>query len=272
MSLDWGGLHARGSLEGDDEEFAGGRPRGAGSSAKTLMPVVSGLRIEISLGELQRLRSLHSKSGLHPRIRALLPEVLAELVALELLRPALAWESRSVLAASGSRVRLAGGSQLAQAETVVGVLGGADEIVMAVGSIGGTLEQTGREWSASGRELEGFVLSEIGNLALGKLSDLIPQHVGEWAAERGLEASGALSPGAAGIDLSAQRVVLEIAAAERIGVALTGTGMLVPVKSVSMLIGLGHGLPTWSRAQACQLCASRDRCRLRPLDPEATAP
>ena len=236
------------------------------------MPVLNELPIEISLPELRRLRTLHSKNGLHPRIRALLPEVLAEVTSRQLLKPALVWESRSVLEASGSRVRLAGGSELAQAETVVELLGAAEELVMAVGSIGPALDQTVRDWSASGRELEAFVLSEIGDLAIGKLTDLIPEHVAEWAADRGLEASGALSPGGTGIDLMAQRVVVELASAQRIGVELTQTCMLTPLKSVSLLIGLGHGLPTWTRAQACELCASHDTCRLRPLEPAPADP
>ena len=142
----------------------------------------------------------------------------------------------------------------------------------AVGSIGPALDETTRDWTASGRELEAFVLGEIGNLAVGKLTDLIPRRVAEWAADRGLGASGALSPGGTGIDLAAQRVVVELASAQRIGVELTQTCMLTPLKSVSVLIGLGHGLPTWTRAQACELCASRDSCRLRPLDSDTTDP
>jgi hypothetical protein len=232
------------------------------------VPVVSEVPLEISLAELRRLRTLHSADGLHPSIRRLLPEVLAEVEEHELLRPAIAWESRRVLEVSGSRVRLAGGAELAQAEAVVGLLGGADELAMAVGSIGPALDRTTRDWFANGREVEAFVLGEIGNLAIGKLSDRIPQDVGEWAAGRGLETSGALSPGGTGVDLSEQRVVVEVASAERIGVELTSACMLVPVKSVSMLIGLGHGLPTWTHAQACALCSSRDTCRLRRLDSE----
>ena len=232
------------------------------------MPVVSEIPLEISLAELRRLRTLHSADGLHPRIRALLPEVLAKVEELELLRPAIVWESRRLLEVSGSRVRLAGGSELAQAEAVVGLLGGADELAMAVGSIGPALDRTTGDWFEDGREVEAFVLGEIGNLAIGKLGDRIPQSVGEWAASRGLETSGALSPGGTGIDLSDQRIVVEVACAERIGVELSSACMLVPVKSVSMVIGLGHGLPTWTHAQACELCASRDTCRLRRFDSE----
>lgn len=232
------------------------------------MPVLNEFEFEISLADLRQLRTLHSKKGLNSGIRALLPEVLAEVEERALLRPAIAWESRRVLEVSGSRVRLAGGSELAQAEAVVELLGDAEELVMVVGSIGPALDLLSRDWFANGRELEAFVLSEVGNLAVGKLNDCIPQSIADWAVGRGLETSGALSPGGTGIDLSEQRVVVELASAERIGVELTSTCMLTPLKSISMVIGLGHGLPKWSHAQACELCASRDRCRLRRVDSE----
>lgn len=232
------------------------------------MPVMTDVPLELSLAELRRLRTLHGKAGLHPRIRALLPEVLAEVVAQDMLQPAIVWESRRLLEASGTRVRLAGGFLLAQAAAVVELLSSAEELVAAVGSIGPDLDRVTREWFADGREIEAFVLGEIGNLAIGKLSDRIPQSVSEWAATRGLETSGALSPGGTGVDLSEQRVVVALANAQRIGVGLTSGSMLVPVKSVSMLIGLGQGLPSWTHAQACDLCASREHCRLRRSDSE----
>lgn len=32
--------------------------------------------------------------------------------------------------------------------------------------------------------------------------------------------------------------------------------MLTPIKSVTMLIGVGHGLPVWSHSQSCDMCSS----------------
>jgi hypothetical protein len=232
------------------------------------VPVVSDIPLEISLAELRRLRTLHGKAGLHPRIRALLPEILGEVMQQKMLRPAIVWESHRVLESSGTRVRLAGGSELMHASAVVELLGAADELVMVVGSIGPDLDRVSRDWSASGRQVEAFVLSEIGNLAIGKLSDGIPQTISKWAAGRGFEISGALSPGGTGVDLTDQHVVVELAGAQRIGVELTSGSMLAPMKSISILIGLGQGLPTWTHAQACDLCSSRDHCRLRRSDSE----
>jgi hypothetical protein len=232
------------------------------------MTVRNQLPLEVSLAELRRLRTLHSKSGLHPHIRALLPKVLDEVVASKLLQPAIAWDSRRLLETSGTRVRLEGGLVFEQAEAIVEMLSEASELVMAVGSIGPNLEQRAREWASNGRQVEAFILGEIGNLAIGKLSDYIPHSIREWALGRGFEISGALSPGGKDFDLAEQRLVVEIASARRIGVELTTACMLLPIKSVSMVIGLGHGLPTWDRSQACDLCSSRDHCRLRSLDSE----
>ncbi len=232
------------------------------------MPVLEEIPLEISLVELRRLRTLHGKNGLHPRIGDLLPRILDEVVEEQMLRPAIVWESRRLLEKSGTRVRLAGGIELSNAAGVVEFFGAADELVAAVGTIGPGLDRATRDWHARGREIDAFVLGEIGNLAIGKLSDCIPDNVSQWAAGRGLESSGALSPGGTGVDVTEQRLVVELANAQRIGVELTSACMLTPLKSISMLIGLGHGLPTWSHEQACDLCASRDHCRLRRSDSE----
>lgn len=116
------------------------------------MPVLNEFALEISLADLCRLRTLHSKNGLHPSVRALLPEVLAEVEERALLEPAIAWESRRVLEASGTRVRLAGELELAQAEAVVELLREAEELVMVVGSIGPALDRLTCEWFENGRE------------------------------------------------------------------------------------------------------------------------
>jgi len=78
---------------------------------------------------------------------------------------------------------------------------------------------------------------------------------------RGLTLSGELRPGDPGLALEAQAAVLRLAQAEAIEVALRGAHTLVPLKSLSMVMGVGLDLPSasWSR---CDLCPSRVGCKL----------
>jgi hypothetical protein len=81
------------------------------------------------------------------------------------------------------------------------------------------------------------------------------------ARDRGLVLSGELRPGDPGLALEAQTTVLRLADATAIGVQTTHGLALRPLKSISMVLGAGRGLPPahWSR---CDDCRSRPRCKL----------
>ena len=63
------------------------------------------------------------------------------------------------------------------------------------------------------------------------------------------------------IELGKVQAVLRLAQAENIGVRLGRGGLMHPVKSCSMVLGVGIDLPPvqWSR---CDQCPTRDKCRV----------
>jgi hypothetical protein len=48
-----------------------------------------------------------------------------------------------------------------------------------------------------------------------------------------------------------------------IGVNLTSSGIMVPRKSASMVIGIGPQVKTWTRAEVCARCGLRNTCSYR---------
>ena len=63
--------------------------------------------------------------------------------------------------------------------------------------------------------------------------------------------------------LSSQKQFLEVLdASKRIGVCVNSSMMLTPSKSVTCVIGLGHGLETASK-KSCEMCSFRDKCQFR---------
>jgi len=86
---------------------------------------------------------------------------------------------------------------------------------------------------------------------------------------RRLSMAGELHAGDPGLDLAAQALVLRLAEGENIGVRLHGGQLLTPLKSTSVVLGVGRNLPevTWSR---CDDCASRAKCNFGRR-PKATA-
>ena len=63
--------------------------------------------------------------------------------------------------------------------------------------------------------------------------------------------------------LECQKQFLDILdAPKRIGVCVNDSMMLTPTKSVTCVIGLGHGLET-SRKRSCEMCSLREKCQFR---------
>ncbi len=55
----------------------------------------------------------------------------------------------------------------------------------------------------------------------------------------------------------------QLVPAERIGVSLTLSGLMVPEKSVSTVIGMGPQMPSWTQAEYCDRCSLTANCHYR---------
>ena len=63
-----------------------------------------------------------------------------------------------------------------------------------------------------------------------------------------------------GFPMSEQWNLVELAKAHEIGVILTPSGILVPRKSTSMVIGVGPKMTRWTQAEVCARCSLRKTC------------
>ena len=129
----------------------------------------------------------------------------------------------------------------------------------------------GAKWSDTvsarfreGEPLDGYMLNELGNAVLERWSRRIEALVRISARSRGMRAGSPISPGHSDFPLTFQPVLAELAEPQSVGIELTSGGMLAPVKSLSMLIGIGQGLRRWTRSRGlprmsllCQVQAPR---------------
>jgi hypothetical protein len=105
-----------------------------------------------------------------------------------------------------------------------------------------------------------LALDTLGNQMLMEASRRLQDRILAEVTRRGLDMAGELRAGDPGLALEAQPAVLRLADAGQIGVSLTGTLALDPLKSTSLVLGVGRDLPParWSR---CDDCRSRAKCR-----------
>jgi hypothetical protein len=132
-------------------------------------------------------------------------------------------------------------------------------VACGVCSIGGTLEARVQMLFVERRAALAVALDSLGNELLFAVSRRAQDRMLADARKQGLGMAGELRAGDPGLAIEAQAVVLKLAQAESIGVTLARGQMMRPVKSTSMVLGVGLELPAarWSR---CDACASRARC------------
>jgi hypothetical protein len=106
-----------------------------------------------------------------------------------------------------------------------------------------------------------LALDDLGNRLLLAATRHAQDRMLAAARAKSLSMSGELRPGDPGLALQAQAAVLRLAGAASIGVNVTRGHTLMPLKSITMVLGAGIELPParWSR---CDDCPSRSKCRV----------
>lgn len=235
------------------------------------MPIVRDPNLSLEMADVLRREAGNRAGTVSPRVMAAVLEQWEQAEAEGLIRPAFAYELHPVAAADGQRIALAEGTAI-EGRMLVTRLRAARSLAVLVGTIGEALEHRSGEWQAAGDPFRAWVLDAIGNAALDALSREMCRTVTALAAAEGLAASGPLAPGVHGIPLENQRELLRLAGAARIGVGLSSALMMLPVKSISMVIGVGEHQESWDKAQACDWCGIKNRCDYRVTAPEAAMP
>lgn len=134
-------------------------------------------------------------------------------------------------------------------------------IACGVCTLGANFERRTNELFAGRQVSLALALDELGNQLLFEVSRRAQDRMQADATRRRLTMAGELRPGDPGLALDAQAAVLRLAQAESIGISLSAGGLMHPVKSCSMVLGIGIDLPAvqWSR---CDYCPRREKCRV----------
>ena len=157
------------------------------------------------------------------------------------------------------QILLQGGKELVS-PLVARHLAGAEQVVLAVSTIGAELEELAST-SMEKNPLLGVALDGLGNAAVEILGQQVCKRIVERAQAAGLTASTPLSPGEPEWPVEVgQPQIFALLDPSRAGVTLTSGGMMVPKKSISFVVGIG---PEMAQTDLCELCSLRERCRYR---------
>jgi hypothetical protein len=131
-----------------------------------------------------------------------------------------------------------------------------------VATIGRALEGEVARLFHSDRAFEGFVLSTIGSEAVEAWADVVAQRIAVKADSLGWGCTNRFSPGYCTWNTAGQRELFDLLPPQPAGVTLTPYVIMVPLKSVSGLMGLGPDVEC--RPYPCDHCLIED-CTYRPV-------
>lgn len=223
------------------------------------MPVILDIQLNLETDNLMRRQGIREPARVRAEMKRLNGEMLAMVDSDHLLETAIAYEIHPVTEARDKRLYLEGDVALNGAK-LVSVLGEAKELAVIISTIGPKLEERATEYFRQGEPLRGFLLDGIGSAAVDALYQEICILMMREASARGYQASSRLSPGSPGFPISEQWNLFKLAPGGEIGVSLNASGMMLPQKSTSMVMGLGPNMATWTQAESCARCQLNKTC------------
>jgi hypothetical protein len=150
---------------------------------------------------------------------------------------------------------------------VVSVVGGAEELIVAVCSVGSAVDRLIEEAQQARQLFKALVLNDMAAWAV----DMVRQQLCLWlegeAKEQRYHISAPLSPGESVWSVEDQAVIFSLLDASQIKVSLSPSMVMSPVKSLSLILGIGSQPVGVEGASNCDFCTIKDRCayqRLRP--------
>ena len=226
------------------------------------MPVIRDIPLNLNMQEVLRRQGLGERINVQPRIKDLTQELLAGVESWKLLAPTAAYEKYPVTGMNGNRISLEGDKAI-HGPALPAFFPGAKELAVLIVTIGPNLEKRVSDYTKSKETLRSLLLDGIGSAAVDTLIPEALKFIAAEVAARGYELSSPVNPGMPGFPLTEQGNLLELSAASRIGVSLAPSGVMIPRKSASMVIGIGSEMIRWTQAEVCARCNLRQTCHYK---------
>jgi hypothetical protein len=223
------------------------------------MKVLRGLDLELDMrsvlwcqgedpsGQISQEQQVNLNGELLPEARRLFePSIIYDLFPLQEVR------DREVVVDGGATLH---GRLLADR------FGLAQEVALALCTIGKNLDDRVSACRRAGDEVRAVLLDGIGIAAVGELAEKAHQLIVGVAKRRGWQASASFQPGQLDWPLEDHQAFFDLLPAKELGLSLDSHYLMVPPKSVSMVVGLGEEMLPLAMDRACKHCPLADGCR-----------
>ncbi|MDQ7092042.1 Vitamin B12 dependent methionine synthase activation subunit [Desulfosporosinus sp. PR] len=190
--------------------------------------------------------------------------LLAE--AKRLIRPAVIWQEVQVIGVGEEELYLENAPTL-RGRLLPRVLGSADSVILFAMTIGGLLDQLIKEYMDRSQTLEAFILDSAGSAVMAKSATLMMREIEGLYKAKHLKTTFSLGPGHSyWKGLEDVRSIINFLKGERIGISLTSSNLMLPKKSLAMVMGIGNNLPDFRGKTHCDFCHLQGNCTMKNLD------
>jgi hypothetical protein len=136
-------------------------------------------------------------------------------------------------------------------------------VVLGICTIGPALEEEVRELTRKDQLAFATALDAVGSEMVESLAEMLETLICKEAAALGLSSYPRFSPGYGDWALaSGQKTIFSLLPSHRVGVSLSETFLMSPLKSISFAMKLSTSAPSEPRLPKCALC-DKDKCYYR---------
>jgi len=219
------------------------------------------MSLDLKLGQVLRRQGM-KKGAEKPELVAITKSMLEDVTEKCLLAPLYTYRILPIASIESNRILLKDGA-IIKGDLLPSILSKSSKLVVIACTIGPRLENEATKYMAHGDTLRGLLLDGIGTAAIDELVIKTCKLMRLKAKERGLQASSPLCPGMPGLNISEQWNLFELLSPNGIGITLSSSGIMHPLKSSSAVIGIGPDMPVWTQAEVCGRCNLGDSCHYR---------
>ena len=149
-----------------------------------------------------------------------------------------------------------GGSFFALQKIVTGHLRKSEKAILFVCSIGSGMETWSKKISNEGDITLSYLIDTVASITAEQATDVLHDHIGNQMQAQGLNITNRYSPGYCDWLVSEQHLLFSFLPDHFCGITLTESALMIPIKSVSGIIGAGKAVKRVD--YMCDTCGMKD--------------
>jgi hypothetical protein len=153
-----------------------------------------------------------------------------------------------------------GGIRFRVGEIIAAELAHATSFVLYAVTAGPGPELLAREELVRGNYLEGMLMDLIGSLIVESAAEQLHIKIMDLAREKRVQTTNRYSPGHCTWNVEEQQLLFRLIPAEKCGISLSESSLMLPIKSISGMVGIGPEVTY--RPNTCTLCPMKN-CAFR---------